>query len=162
MTHMTAANRIPVIALTDEVTMPLVGFGTGGLAGTSGYEALLAAAETGYRHFDTATAYGNETEVGRAVRDSGIDRREVFVTTKLPPEAAGRERETLEHSLRGLGLDYLDLWLVHWPPEGMARPDTWRGFVEARGQGLARAIGVSNYGLAQVDESAPPLRTERP
>ena len=95
--------------------MPLLGFGTWQLTGARG-QRRPAALDVGYRHIDTATMYGNETEVGRAVRDSGIPREEVFVTTKLPPERAGRERATLDESLRALGTDHVDLWLIHWPP----------------------------------------------
>jgi diketogulonate reductase-like aldo/keto reductase len=76
----------------------------------------------------------------------------VFVTTKLPPQHAGRERRTLEDSLTKLGLDYVDLWLVHWPPNGQAAPHVWEQLVKARQDGLARAIGVSNYSLGQIDE----------
>jgi 2,5-diketo-D-gluconate reductase A len=90
--------------------------------------------------------------VGRAVRDSGIPREQVFVTTKLPPGAAGRERRTLDGSLRALGMDHVDLWLVHWPPRGRALVSTWKELLAARNQGLARAVGVSNYSLAQLDE----------
>ena len=96
--------------------------------------------------------YGNEAEIGRALRDSGVDRHEVFLTTKLPAGNAGRERETLAASLRGLGTDYVDLWLVHWPPRGGARPMTWREFLAVRDEGLTRAVGVSNYSIAQIDE----------
>jgi 2,5-diketo-D-gluconate reductase A len=112
---------------------------------------MRTALDIGYRHLDTATAYENQAEVGRAVRDSGIDRREIFVTTKLPPSAAGRERATLTESLREMGLDHVDLWLVHWPPDGAA-PEVWRELLAARKDGLARAVGVSNYDLAQIDE----------
>lgn len=148
---MTETHGIPAVTLPGKVMMPLVGFGTWGLRGRPGYEAVRAALELGYRHIDTATMYGNEAEVGRAVRDSGLDRGEVFVTTKLPPGNAGREQQTLSASLRALDTDYVDLWLVHWPPRG-ARPQTWRHFVEARERGLARSVGVSNYSLSQVDE----------
>jgi diketogulonate reductase-like aldo/keto reductase len=103
-------------------------------------------------HIDTATGYSNEDRVGAALRDSGIERGEVFVTTKCPPERAGHELRTLDESLRALGVDFVDLWLVHWPPNGQARPATWRAFIEARGAGKARAIGVSNYSIAQIDE----------
>jgi diketogulonate reductase-like aldo/keto reductase len=96
--------------------------------------------------------YRNESEVGRALLDSGVPRDQVFVTTKLPAELAGEERRTVEASLRALGVDQLDLWLVHWPPHGGARPDTWREFVAAQRDGLTRAIGVSNYSIAQIDE----------
>jgi len=83
--------------------MPLLGFGTWRLRGSAGYEAVLTALQVGYRHLDTATMYGNEAEVGHALRDSGLDRSEVFVTTKLPPGKAGQERKTLCASLRALG-----------------------------------------------------------
>jgi diketogulonate reductase-like aldo/keto reductase len=132
--------------------MPIVGFGTWQLAGSAAYDALRHALDAGYRHIDTATMYGNERQVGRALRDSGLAREQVFVTTKLPPDRAGREHETLTASLRELGTDYVDLWLVHWPPRGRARPETWQRFIEARTDGLARAIGVSNYSTAQIDE----------
>src|SRR5690606_5612839 len=106
----------------------------------------------GYRHIDTATGYDNEEQVGRGLAESGVDRDEVFVTSKLPPDRAGRERETLEQSLRLLGTDHLDLWLVHWPPNGEATPSTWQAFRDLRDEGLVRAIGVSNYSLEQIDE----------
>lgn len=132
--------------------MPLLGFGTWQLPGEQAYEPVRVALETGYRHLDTATMYRNESEVGRALQDSGVPRGEVFITTKLPAERAGRERETIEASLKALGIDQLDLWLVHWPPRGRAHPATWEGFVAAREAGLTRAIGVSNYSVAQIDD----------
>lgn len=132
--------------------IPLLGLGTWQLRGETARRAVGWALEAGYRLLDTATAYGNETEVGAAVRESGLPRAEVFVTTKMPPENAGREGATLERSLEALGLAYVDLWLVHWPPAGTAGVGSWRAFVQAREQGLARAIGVSNYSPAQIDE----------
>lgn len=135
-----------------DIPVPLVGLGTWRLRGEEGYRAVTHALAVGYRHVDTATAYGNEAMVGRAVADSGLAREDVFLTTKLPPDAAGRERETLTRSLRDLGTDYVDLWLVHWPPDGAARPETWQELRAARDEGLVRAIGVSNYSLAQIDE----------
>ena len=134
------------------VTMPIVGFGTWQLRGQQAHEAVRFALETGYRHIDTATMYRNETEVGRAVHDSGLDRRDVFITTKLQPQNAGRERATLHASLRALGTDYVDLWLIHWPPRGSASLHVWEQFLAARNEGLARAVGVSNYSPAQIDE----------
>jgi diketogulonate reductase-like aldo/keto reductase len=86
------------------------------------------------------------------VRESGLPREELFVTTKLPPRNAGRERDTIDASLKAMGLEHVDLWLIHWPPGGDARPDTWERFAEARDDGLTRAIGVSNYSPAQIDE----------
>jgi 2,5-diketo-D-gluconate reductase A len=140
------------VILANSVAMPLVGFGTWQVRGRHGYDAVRKALDVGYRLIDTATMYGNEAEVGRAVRDSGVPRQDVFVTTKLPPDRTGRERETLDRSLRALQMDHVDLWLVHWPPRGRAAPNTWQRFLEARDAGLARAVGVSNYSTAQVDE----------
>jgi diketogulonate reductase-like aldo/keto reductase len=96
--------------------------------------------------------YGNEAEVGRAVRDSGVPREDVFITTKLPPRNVGRERRTLEASLRALGTDHVDLWLIHWPPHGQASPRAWEELLAARDEGLAHAVGVSNYATRQLDE----------
>jgi 2,5-diketo-D-gluconate reductase A len=132
--------------------LPMIGFGTWQLRGRSAYDAVRHALDVGYRHLDTATMYGNEAEVGRALRDSGVPRSEVFVTTKLPPERAGQEQATLAASLRALGLDQLDLWLIHWPPRGQALVPTWDAFRSARDSGQVRAIGVSNYSIAQLDE----------
>jgi 2,5-diketo-D-gluconate reductase A len=131
--------------------IPLVGLGTWQLRGRAAFDAVGWALEAGYRHIDTATAYHNETDVGRALRASGLARDDVFVTTKMPPDQVGCERATLERSLSAMGLDQVDLWLIHWPP-GDAGIRPWREFVRARKDGLARAIGVSNYSLAQIDE----------
>ena len=116
------------------------------------WNAVLRALEVGYRHIDTATAYGNEEQVGQAVAQSGLRREDVFVTTKLPPSRAGRERETLEESLEALAFGYVDLWLIHWPPSGSARPDVWERLLEVQAEGLTREVGVSNYSVSQVDE----------
>jgi 2,5-diketo-D-gluconate reductase A len=149
---MTRASDGRTIELTGGTAMPLLGFGTWQVTGRRGYEAVRRALEVGYRHLDTATFYRNEAEVGRAVRDSGVPREEVFITTKMPPDHAGRERRTLEASLRALGTGYVDLWLIHWPPRGGASPKTWTEFLAARADGLARAVGVSNYRAAQLDD----------
>jgi 2,5-diketo-D-gluconate reductase A len=140
------------VRLADGVSIPLIGFGTWQLEGADAYNGVRAALEIGYRHIDTATAYGNEDRVGEAVRDSGVGRENVFITTKCPPENVGRERQTLDDSLKALGVEFVDLWLVHWPPSGEARPETWKAFIEALEQGKTRAIGVSNYSVAQIDE----------
>jgi 2,5-diketo-D-gluconate reductase A len=154
MTAVASDYDVPTVTLPGGGGMPMVGLGTWRLRVRQAYECVRFALETGYRHIDTATMYGNEAEVGRALRDSGVDRSEVFITTKLPAGNAGRERETLAASLRALGTGYVDLWLVHWPPRGKARPQTWREFVALRDEGLARAIGVSNYSIGQIDELA--------
>jgi len=138
--------------LGDGVAMPMVGFGTWQLQGRRAYEAIGCALDVGYRHVDTATMYRNEHEAGRALADSGLDRGEVFITTKLPPRNAGRARATLSESLRALGTGYVDLWLVHWAPGGRASPQLWREFLALREAGLCRSVGVSNYGIGQIDE----------
>jgi diketogulonate reductase-like aldo/keto reductase len=140
------------VKLAGDVSMPLLGFGTWQITGREAYDAVRHALEAGYRHLDTATMYENEDQVGRALADSGVPREEVFLTTKLPPGQASRARRTIEASLRALGTDHVDLWLIHWPPGGQARPETWREFLAVRGEGLARAVGVSNYSTAQLDE----------
>jgi len=145
--------EIPVVKMGDGAAIPILGFGTWQLRGRQAYDAIRWALDAGYRHIDTATMYKNEAEVGKAVRDSGLDRGDLFITTKLPPGNAGRERNTIEDSLRALGMDYVDLWLVHWPPrQGKALEEVWRAFIGIRDGGLCRLIGVSNYGTAEVDE----------
>jgi 2,5-diketo-D-gluconate reductase A len=143
---------IPAADLGDGVTMPMVGFGTWQLGGRRAYEPVRFALEVGCRHIDTATMYRNESEVGRAIRDGGLDRGEVFITTKLLPGEASRPRPALDASLRALGTDYVDLWLVHWPPRGPVLVPLWREMVALREEGRCRAIGVSNYDLDQIDE----------
>jgi diketogulonate reductase-like aldo/keto reductase len=133
-------------------SMPLLGFGTWQISGREAYEAVKHALAVGYRHIDTATMYANEDQVGRALRDSGLPRGEIFVTTKLPPRRANRARRTIEESLRALGTDYVDLWLIHWPPGGKASADVWAELLAIRDAGLARAVGVSNYSTGQIDE----------
>src|SRR3954447_6048699 len=108
----------PTLPLRDAGAIPVLGFGTWQLTGETAYRATRDALEIGYRHIDTATMYGNETQVGRPIADSGIAGDEIFVTTKLPPSHAGRERRTLDESLRQLGVDQIDLWLIHWPVDG--------------------------------------------
>ncbi len=148
---MTEAVAVPVTPLPGGVEMPMIGFGTWRLRGRAGRAAMLAALEAGYRHIDTATMYGNESDVSHAVADSGLDRGSVFLTTKLPSGKAERERATLAASLRALGTDYVDLWLVHWPPAGGKLCQVWRELLTLRDEGRVRAVGVSNYSLAQID-----------
>jgi 2,5-diketo-D-gluconate reductase A len=139
------------VTLSSGAVMPLVGFGTWRLSGRGAYGAVRAALDTGYRLIDTATMYGNEAQIGAAIRDSGIERGDLFITTKLPPENSGRERATIEASLAALGLDRVDLWLVHWPPSERILVRTWERMVAARDDGLAANVGVSNHSLAQID-----------
>lgn len=139
-------------ALLDGARIPLLGFGTWKLTGDDARRAVATALEAGYRHVDTATIYRNEKEVGAGLADSGVARDEVFLATKCPPRNAGSELATLRESLTALGTDHVDLWLVHWPQGEGADLAMWQAFVEAREQGLARSIGVSNYTLRQIDE----------
>jgi diketogulonate reductase-like aldo/keto reductase len=140
------------VPLADGASIPLIGFGTWQLDGGSAYDGVRTALEIGYRHIDTATAYENEDAVGAAVAHSGVGRENVFITTKCPPGNVGREAQTLDASLAALGTDYVDLWLVHWPPNGEAHPRMWQAFIAAFEQGKARSIGVSNYSLTQIDQ----------
>jgi diketogulonate reductase-like aldo/keto reductase len=128
------------------------------LSGETAYNAVLAALKAGYRHIDTAALYKNEEDVGRALRDSGVQRSEVFVTSKLwamglPDGASGYEYalQEAEKSLRRLGT-YLDLYLIHSPHHPSARLDMWRALVELKQSGRVRSIGVSNYGSHHIDE----------
>jgi 2,5-diketo-D-gluconate reductase A len=141
----------PAAALTSG-RMPLLGFGTWQISNRDASQATAYALQAGYRHIDTATMYQNESGIGKALASVALARESVFVTTKLPPAHAGRERRTLGESLAKLGLDYVDLWLVHWPPNGQAAPRVWQQFIRAQQEGLTKAIGVSNYSLRQIDE----------
>lgn len=137
-------------ALPSGGAIPLLGFGTWQLSGKTATTSVATALEAGYRHLDTATIYENEAEVGAGLRESGVAREQVFVTTKCPPDKAAHALNVLEQSLQALAVDAVDLWLVHWPP-----PDPvalWEDFVGAQESGLARDIGVSNFSLAQLDE----------
>jgi diketogulonate reductase-like aldo/keto reductase len=116
-------------------------------------DAVAEALEAGYRHIDTAAMYGNEWEVGEAIRDSDVPREEVFVTTKLWNSDHGHDRalRAFDESLDRLGFDYVDLYLLHWPVEGL-RGDSWCALETIRADGRARAIGVSNYTIRHLEE----------
>lgn len=151
--HMRSTNALhePAAQLPGGVTMPMLGFGTWQITGEQCRSAVATALEAGYRHLDTAAMYRNETEVGRALMDSGLPREDVFLTTKLLPADAHRAREALEDSLAALDVRSVDLYLIHSPP-GDDGPGAWEQLLTAREDGLARAVGVSNYSTAQVDE----------
>jgi 2,5-diketo-D-gluconate reductase A len=141
------------VSLSSGGAMPLLGFGTWQITGDEAVTATATALEAGYRHLDTATVYRNEAEVGRGLRDSGVPRGEVFVTTKCRPNLVGRERQTIEQSLEALDVDQVDLWLIHAPPRSARdRTSMWEAFVQARQEGLVKDIGVSNFSLDQIDE----------
>jgi methylglyoxal/glyoxal reductase len=134
--------------------VPAIGFGTWEIKGDdAAHDAVLAALEAGYRLIDTARIYGNEKGVGRALRDSGIPREELFITTKLWNEDQGYERtiKACEESLEKLGLDYLDLYLIHWPATSK-RHDAWKAFEELYANGVIKAAGVSNYTVDHLQE----------
>jgi 2,5-diketo-D-gluconate reductase A len=133
----------PAIRLAGDVLMPVLGLGVWRVPAGETEQAVLWALEAGYRHVDTAAAYGNEEGVGRGVRASGLPREDVFVTTKLRP-GRGEPRRQLEASLTKLGLDRIDLYLIHWA--GRGADALWPDFERLQAEGLARAIGVSNFG----------------
>jgi len=140
---MTSPTTIPLITLNDGRQIPQVGLGTFSI---SDEKVILRAFEIGYRHVDTAQCYHTEPVVRRAMRESGLPREEVFVTTKLWNPDHGRAREALERSLETLGLDYVDLYLIHWPTvELNKRAEAWAAMEQARSEGLIRSIGVSNF-----------------
>lgn len=131
---------------TDGVQVPQLGFGVWQVPSDVAEQVVTTALEVGYRHVDTASAYGNEEGVGRAVRASGIPREKLFVTTKLFNPDHGRAEEAFDESLSRLGLDYVDLYLIHWPlPEHGTYMQAWRGLEKIYRQGRAKAIGVSNF-----------------
>jgi 2,5-diketo-D-gluconate reductase A len=143
---------MPMVELRPGVPMPMLGLGTWESRRSECLSAVRTALDVGYRLIDTATMYRNEREVGQAVRESAVPRTEIFVTTKLAPGDAPRADQVIEESLRALELDYVDLWLIHWPPDRTASPETWERLLAARERGLARVVGVSNYSPAQIDE----------
>jgi len=139
---------IPTVTLNDGIPFPELGLGTYGLRGDEGVAAIVAAIESGYRLLDTAVNYENEREVGEAVRQSGVDRGDLFVATKIPGRHHGFDEaiESTNTSLAVTGLDYLDLTLIHWPNPSVDKYlDTWRAMIELRERGLVRSIGVSNF-----------------
>jgi 2,5-diketo-D-gluconate reductase A len=144
---------LPSHELNDGTTIPAVGFGTSGLKGKDAVTAVLSALEKGYRLIDTAVNYGNETEVGEALRQTDVPRDEIVVTSKIPgrhhayDDAIASTRESLER----LGLDRIDVHLIHWPnPERDQYSETWRALVQLRDDGLVRSPGVSNFTEAHL------------
>ena len=149
------------IQLTQDIAMPTVGFGTYLMDDKQAEVSVTHALKAGYRHIDTAEGYQNEAGVGRAIHATDISRDEIFVTTKLWPgnPAWGhpvKDRATtfaaLEQSLENLGLDYVDLYLIHAPFAGSKRLEQWEALIALREQGKARAIGVSNFAQAHIEE----------
>jgi 2,5-diketo-D-gluconate reductase A len=147
----TADGRTRVLADGNEI--PLLGLGVWQVPeGRECEDAVRWALESGYRHIDTAQAYGNERSVGRALRDSGLPREDVFITTKFFPAREDPEAEA-QRSLERLGVDYVDLYIVHWPQGGATW--AWEGMQRAHERGYARSIGVSNFNVAELEELVP-------
>ena len=144
---------IPTYTLNDGNTLPAIGFGTYPLKGEDGIAAMVSALEAGYRLLDTAVNYENETEVGEALRRSGLPREEVQVASKLPGRhhAYDEAVASVHGSLERLGLEYLDLHLIHWPNPSVDRyVEAWRALVDLQREGLVRSIGVSNFTEAHL------------
>jgi len=142
------------LALRDGTPIPQIGLGVWQAGrGKTSQDAVAAALRLGYRHVDTAQAYGNEHDVGEAIRSSGLAREEVFVTTKLWNADQGYDsaRRAFDASLARLGFDYVDLYLLHWPVAGK-RLDSWRALEKLHAEGRARAIGVSNFLVPHLEE----------
>ena len=139
-----------VRALADGNQIPVLGLGVWQVPnGPIAVNAVRWALDFGYRHIDTAQVYGNEESVGRALRESGVPRNQVFITTKFNPSRKDPAAEAAR-SLQRLGTDYVDLYLVHWPQGGATR--AWPGMLRARELGYARSVGVSNFGLRELDQ----------
>ena len=138
------------------VPVPALGFGTWQLRGPDCFDGVLHALALGYRHLDTARMYGNETEVGRAIKASGVDRDEIFLTTKLWRSDVGgkRVRPATEQSLQRLETDVVDLLLVHWPVDDVPISETMTAMREVQEAGLVRHLGVSNFNPRRVREAA--------
>jgi diketogulonate reductase-like aldo/keto reductase len=143
----------PQLTLNDGVEIPQLGFGVFQVPPDETAEAVTRAFGTGYRHIDTAAAYQNEAAVGQAVRASGLERDEVFITTKCFNDDHGYEqaRKAFQASLERLELEFVDLYLIHWPvPSQDKYVETWKAFIELKSEGLVRSIGVSNFQPAHL------------
>jgi len=142
------------MTMNDGHKIPVVGLGTWkSEPGKATYNAVLDSINTGYRHIDTARAYGNEEDVGSAVKDSGIERKDLFITTKLrnPDQGFEEALQACEKSLERLDCDYIDLYLIHWPLKDK-RNESWKAFIELQKRGLCRSIGVSNFTIDNLKE----------
>ncbi len=139
---------VPTHRLVDGHDLPAIGFGTYPLSGDDGIAAIVSAIQVGYRLIDTAVNYGNEEEVGEAVRRAGVPREELTVCSKIPGRHHGYDDAvaSTKESLQRLGLDHLDLHLIHWPNPSQGRyVEAWRALVDLQREGLVRSIGVSNF-----------------
>jgi 2,5-diketo-D-gluconate reductase A len=147
---MTSTGRVPSRRLADGNEIPLLGLGVWQVPhGPECVNAVRWALDLGYRHIDTAQAYGNEESVGQALRESGVPREEVFITTKFYPRRRADPAAEAERSLRRLGVDQIDLYIIHWPEGGPTW--AWPGMEQARERGHARSIGVSNFDVQEIE-----------
>jgi 2,5-diketo-D-gluconate reductase A len=145
----------PLLELGDRGQIPQLGFGVFQVSPEQTRQAVAHALQTGYRLVDTAAAYGNEAEVGEAIAVSGLQRSELFVTTKLWNDDQGHDNalSAFDHSLERLGMDYVDLYLIHWPAPSRGRyVETWKALCELKADGRARSIGVSNFTIQNLEE----------
>ncbi|HET9909548.1 MAG TPA: aldo/keto reductase [Anaerolineales bacterium] len=146
--------NIPILPLNNGLSIPQIGLGTSPLNDEAIAPLVVAAIEAGYRHIDTAYRYNNEKGVGKGIRDSGIDREDLFLTTKLDGEFQGNDRAItgLDESLRRLGVEYVDLLLIHWPlPKRDEYISTWKTFEKLVAAGKTRSIGLSNFKPSHID-----------
>jgi 2,5-diketo-D-gluconate reductase A len=149
-----STSGIATVSLSDGATIPQLGFGVFKIPPRDTAEVVTKALACGYRHIDTAAAYHNESGVGQAIHAAGFDRDEVFVTTKCGNDDHGHEqaKRALKASLERLEMDFVDLYLIHWPvPSQDKYVETWQAFIELQDEGLARSIGVSNFQPAHLE-----------
>lgn len=152
---MTSAAAIPTVTLNDDNTMPAIGLAVGELSEADTEAAVLAALEAGYRLIDTVSTDGNEEAVGRALAASGVPREELFITTKLATADQGFQasQDALKASIQRLGLEYVDLYLIHWPAGNADKfVNSWGGLMKAKELGDTRSIGVCNFHEAHLDD----------
>lgn len=155
MSNKNILEQNPKIKLNNGQLIPQVGLGVYKLSGESAEPLILSAFEAGYRRVDTAAFYDNESEVGAAVRNSGLDREDIFVTTKIWKDDHGYERalEAIDESLARLNIDYIDMLLIHWPSPALGKfVDTWAAFQEVLNAGKVRGIGVSNFHAEHLEK----------
>ena len=148
MTFHSESSTVPSVVLNDRNVIPALGFGVFQVADAEAFETVTAALETGYRSIDTAAIYGNEVEVGRAIREFGLPREQVYLTTKLWNSEQGYDStlRAFDASMARLGMDYLDLYLIHWPVGQAGRfVETFQAFQALKSEGRIRSIGVSNF-----------------
>jgi 2,5-diketo-D-gluconate reductase A len=154
MTTQANTTSIPYLDVNDGHRLPQLGFGVFQVPPQDTADVVKRALRTGYRSIDTAAMYDNEEGVGKAIADSGLDREEVFITSKLANDKHGHDKalRALDESLRKLGMDYVDLYLIHWPrPSDGKFVETWKAFTEAKQEGRARSIGVSNFRVQDIE-----------